>query len=562
MSAAARSGEAAVRWLVPLGIFCVTVLAFLPATRCGFVWDDGWVLVSNPEIRGFSPDHVRWMFEKNNMPHYFPLTLLSFALDYALWGLNPSPFHWTNVLLHALAASAFYFLARRLLEAAAPKPLSAETRVPATIGAACAALLFSIHPLRVESVAYVTERCDPLSGLLFIASLLCYLTAAEIPLGSSRRRPWLAASVAVYALSLLSKEIGVTLPVTLLILDVYPLRRYRSNPRGALWLEKLPYFVLALASGLAALNSQASNHNLIAQHGHWVAERLSQAVYSYAFYLSKTICPLQLSPIYQARRFSGLLDPLFAASTAVLLLITGLLVKHRRDWPWALAAWAYYVVTLAPVSGIVQYGPQLIADRYSYLSCMSWAVLAGGGAAALGRSRFRPRTSGSVLAAAACAAGLLLFFGRLTWTQAAIWRDSLSLLSRVVSVYPDSYWAEAGVGGALHQQGRLDDAIAHWRRSLALNPDNDDVRVDVSLALAEEGKVSEAVDNFPRDLHLIPEAANAVAYFDMGRALAAHGGAPEAIRYLRKAADSDPGNAAYRSFLEELQSVAPKEAKD
>ncbi len=547
------------RALVPLAVFGLTAAAFLPALRAGFVWDDDWVLVRNANIHGFSAAHLRWMLGFNEMPHYFPLTLSSFMLDFALWGLDPRVFHLTNVLLHALTAAAFFFLARRLLALAGPKPAPPGEPLALTLGAAFAALVFALHPLRAESVVYVTERCDPLSGFFFLSALLCHLKAGADPGGAGEKRRWRLLSLAAYALSLLSKEIGVTLPVTLLLLDVYPLRRWRPGAARRLLVEKLPYFALALASGLAAVFSQSSQNNLVPLQGHWAAIRLSLAVNAVAFYLSKTLCPVQLSPIYETAPLSSLLDPHTVSSALVLTLIGWLLVARRREWPWALAATVYYLVTLSPVSGLVRFGPQPIADRYSYLPCMGWAVLAGGGLAAACRSRARGRLSaGAFAAAAAAAAAVVLVLGVLAWDQAGVWRDQLSLCERALQVSPDSPWAEAAVGGALAQRGRTDEAIAHWRRALALDPSFVDVRVDISLALARQGRTQEAVAEFPPGLRLVPESATAAAYDAMGRALADHGDVRQALVFVEKAAAAQPDAAVYRDDLRGLRALAAR----
>ena len=215
------------RWLPPIAVIALTLVAFLPVLDNGFIpnWDDRTNFLDNPHYRGLGSAQLRWMFTTFHAGHYIPLTWLSLGLDYLLWGLNPAGYHLSSLLLHAATALAFYFLAVRLFRFALPPATS-----PAALrwGAAMAALLFAVHPLRVESVAWATERRDVLSGLFYVLALLCYVKAATAPAETAPARlepRWYALSLTCFAAALLSKSIVVTLPVTLVVLDVYPLRR-------------------------------------------------------------------------------------------------------------------------------------------------------------------------------------------------------------------------------------------------------------------------------------------------------------------------------------------------
>ena len=244
-------------------VVCVTLLAFLPALRGGFVtWDDDWNFLNNLNYRGLGPGQLRWMFTTFLGGPYQPLTWLSFGLDYTLWGMNPARYHLVNLLLHAVNAGLFYALALRLLRLAVPPPAEES---PLRRGAVFAALLFAVHPLRVESVAWITERRDVLSGAFYLAAVLYYLRAVcdAVP-GPRRRGLWPA--LAFFCAALLSKAIGVGLAFVLLALDVYPLRRLPLSPKT--WLspesrpvlaEKLPFLALGLAAGLVGLFGQQSS---------------------------------------------------------------------------------------------------------------------------------------------------------------------------------------------------------------------------------------------------------------------------------------------------------------
>ncbi|MDO8479515.1 MAG: hypothetical protein Q7W02_25645, partial [Candidatus Rokubacteria bacterium] len=263
------------------GVFiaALTLVAFLPALQNGFVWDDARNFLNNPDYRGLGSTQLRWMATTVHMGHWIPVTWLTLGLDHALWRMDPRGYHLTSLLFHTATAVAFYALACRLLERALPR----ETpRLEITLSAAASALFFAVHPLRVESVAWATERRDVVSGLFYVLALLCYLKAFDhAPAARPRRHVscsarlrlrlphvswsarlrlrlpplWYGLTLACFAAAVLSKSIAVTLPVTLLVLDVYPLRRL-GGPAGwrtpRPWLEKLPFFALSAVATVVA----------------------------------------------------------------------------------------------------------------------------------------------------------------------------------------------------------------------------------------------------------------------------------------------------------------------
>jgi protein O-mannosyl-transferase len=309
---------------------------------------------------------------------------MTLGLDYLAWGLNPRGYHLTNVLLHSANAMVAYLIALRLLRAARSPNTSWE--LPAwRVGAAFAALLFALHPLRVESVAWITERRDVLSGLFYLLATLAYLRDAEASVEHGvQRRPWYWVSLGCFVLALLSKAITVTLPVVLIVLDLYPLRLL-GGEAGGWWsprsrrrlVEKVPFVAASVAVILVALVAARSGANLLTVAAFGVVDRLAVSVYGLTFYLWKTVAPIELSPFYAMK------DPLapfavpFVVSALVVVLITALALLGRRRCPALGAVWIIYIVTLLPVSGVFQNGPQIAADRYTYLPSLPWAVLAG-----------------------------------------------------------------------------------------------------------------------------------------------------------------------------------------
>jgi hypothetical protein len=360
-------------WTWPVAVALVVIGCFLPAVRADFVnWDDDLNFTDNPAYRGLSPSHLRWMFTTVQGGNYQPLSWLTLGLDYTLWGMNPAGYHLTSVLLHAANAVLVYLLVRTLLRRAGADP--AGLGQAAVVGA----LVFAIHPLRVESVAWVTERRDVLCGVFYLLTVLGYLWMAE---AKREGRPWrgcLFFSLGCFVLSLLAKAWGMTLLAVLLLLDVYPLRRFAPDGRGrmALLLEKVPYALLAFAAFLLTVRAfvpfQATR--TLAEHG--VLARTAQAAYGLVFYVWKTGVPLRLSPLYVLEERLDPAAPRYLFAFALVAAITLGLVLLRRRWPWALAAWACYTLIVFPALGFAGAGPQIAADRFTYLACLPWAVLA------------------------------------------------------------------------------------------------------------------------------------------------------------------------------------------
>jgi tetratricopeptide (TPR) repeat protein len=535
------------RWLLPLLVVLVTVLVFLPTLENRFVnWDDEKNFIENPHYRGLGWTQLRWMFTTLHLGPYQPLSWMTLGLDYLLWGLNPVGYHLTNLLLHAANAVVFYFLTLRLLPLAlSPPPGPGD--LPLRVVAGFAALIFAIHPLRVESVAWATERRDVLSGLFFLLTLLCYLRAATTSTEDGTSRRWLVGAVSCYALSLLSKAIGMTLPVILVVLDIYPLRRLGGAPgqwfkpaARRIWWEKVPFPLLALVAGVLALIGQYEAGAMEPLERSGVAARIAQTLYGLAFYLWKTLVPLRLSPLYllpaQLDPFAG---PFLLSGAVVLAISVGLLVACRR-WPAGLAVWASYVVILMPVSGIVQIGMQIAADRYTYLACLGWAVLAGGGSLVGWRAYINGRISRQLFALMAGLATLAVAgLGVLTWKQVQVWHDSERLWRHVLAVDPKSDVAHNNLGFILVEQGQLDEAIYHYRQALRIEPRDANFHLNLGIALARQGQLDEAIYHYRQALQLQP--THAEVHDSLADALANLGKVEEAIHHYLKAVKIRPG---------------------
>src|SRR5436853_3768523 len=294
------SAQRWVRWRAPLLVALFTLAAFLPTLQNQFVsWDDDKNFLENPHYRGLGWTHLRWMWT-THLGHYIPLTWMTLGLDYLLWGLNPVGYHLTSLLLHVVNAVVFFFVVLRILTRALPSP--SERGHALAVSAGVAALVFAIHPLRVESVAWVTERRDVLSGLFYLVAILLYLRACERG-ARGRGRYWL--SVAMFGCALLSKSMVVNLPVVLVILDVYPLRRlggsigWRSEPARRVYVEKIPFVLLAAAASAIAVMAQSSVHAAASLAQLSLPGRLVVPAYGLGFYLRKMAVAVHLSPLYE-----------------------------------------------------------------------------------------------------------------------------------------------------------------------------------------------------------------------------------------------------------------------
>lgn len=531
--------------LTAIGIFAATFITFLPTLHGGFVWDDTPFIINNPHIRNFGWANLQWMLSTNFGGHYIPLLWLSHAVEYRLFGIHPLGYHLINNTLHAANAVLVYFISSRLIAWADPAGFGSGMR-PLRLAAVVSSLLFSLHPLRVESVAWISERRTLLSAFFAFVSILFYLSAVDRRDRSLRSRGLLLSWLS-FALSLLAKEMMMTLPLVLLVLDHYPLKRKRSNLE--LCLEKWPYFMVAFASAVAVLLAERSFHNLTPLESHGIGARFAQAFYGLTYYLSKTLMPTTLTPLVEIPpRLSLWSSPFFASAIAVVL-ISGLLWRHKRDWPGAFSAWLCYVIILLPVLGFFQNGRQLVADRYSYMPMIGWATLVGAGAA-----RLWPR-SGPAFAGACLMipAALLVLTTRNT---ISVWRDNIALWSRASEVAPGSAYARYNLAYALDQSERLPEAEAEYRRALELNPAKAEARLNLSMVLLRENKSDEALPLLNDVIKLSPSLASP-AYNGLGNLWTERGDISRAKAMFERALEADPSNAAASQNLSRLHHVAP-----
>src|SRR5881628_2264330 len=541
------SAQRWVRWLAPLLVALFTLAAFLPALQNQFVnWDDKDNFLDNPHYRGLGWTHLHWMWT-THLGHYIPLTWMTLGMDYLLWGMNPVGYHLTSLLLHVTSAVVFFFLARRLLTLALP--LASGRGHALTVSAGFAALVFAIHPLRVESVAWATERRDVLSGLFYLLTLLSYLRACERG-APGRRSYWL--SVALFGCALLSKSMAVSLPVVLLILEVYPLRRlggslgWASASARRVYLEKIPFVLLAAAASALAVIAQLSSRAMVSVAHLSALDRLAVSAYGLSFYLWKTVVPLNLSPLYMLPQTVNPAATPFIVSYGGVFAVTAIALALRRRCPGLPAAWLAYVVVLLPVLGIAQNGPQIAADRYSYLAAPGWAILVGAGLLSCWRLSTSSTTGApTTWGLAGMATGIVIALGVLTWNQVQIWHDSGRLWTYALALDPNSPIAHSNLGELLDRQGRPAEAIDHFQQALRTKPDFPLAHNNWGMALKGQGRPAEAIDHFQQALRLNPDFP--LAHSNWGAALLQQGKPAEAIDHFQQALRIDPDLALARS---------------
>ncbi len=448
--------------VVAAALAVLAAVAYAPASRLPFVnYDDNEYVRNNAHVRGgLSLETVRWAFTTAYDLNYHPLTWVSLAADGSIAGADPQPLartmHRTNVALHAATVATLFLLLAGATGADAP--------------AAFVAAVFAVHPVHVESVAWVSERKDLLCGWFYLLAIVAHVKFARADTAGGRRAAFALTLVAGVA-ALLSKPMAVTLPVVLLVIDFWPLRRFAWGPAPAAGsvtvpraiLEKVPLIVAAAALSWVTFAAQASAGAVQSIGDRPLAARAQQVPVAYVRYLFKVLWPTDLSPYYP---YHPSLPPLVVARSVVLLLaVTGAVLKCGRRFPHLAAGWIWFGVTLAPVVGFVPAGRQAIADRYLYLPMIGPAVMVAWGARDLIRRTPTARVGGWMAAVAMVVALMVI-----TWRQIGYWSDTRTLFARALAVDPDNAFAHAQLGYLDKIDGRVATARWHYEQAVRLDP--------------------------------------------------------------------------------------------
>lgn len=555
--------------VTPIALFLLTVAAFLPAVMAEFVyWDDDDLLLGAMTYRTLDWDSLRWMVTTSYAGHFQPLTWLSYWLDWALWKREIAGYHLTSVLLHAGTALIFYFLVKRLVVLFGRSSRvggSQRTSAPSALeylASGFSAALFAIHPLRVESVAWLAERRDVLSGFFFVACIASYVRwqSGESGLRSTRGWYWLA--LVFQFLSLLAKASAVSIPVVLLILDVFPLRRLDALPwkrrfAKLVW-DKTPFLVLAVAAGIRAWVAQVEAGAMYPLVEHDALSRAAQALYGLSFYVWKTLIPLHLGPLYQIPRREVLMGAILWKGIVGSVILVALAIACRKRLPAFTAAVAAYVMMILPVSGVFQSGPQLVADRYSYLACLGFAVLPAAGLQwFVGTSAWRKRNTASVLVLACAVALTALFYA--TSEQTKKWSSALELWQHAVTISPESSIVHTNLADALlalpPQRDTIRDAARHYQRALEIEPRDAIAAHHFGDALSAMGRDQEAEAMYLHSLNLDPGRPR--VFISLAQLWIAKGQPHRAAEFLRDRMQRAPYDLVAAAFLAEMLATHP-----
>jgi len=522
------------RGICALFIFLLTALVYTPALKNDFVWDDRIYIYENTNIQSLSCQSLHWMLTSFHAGNWHPLTWLSHAIDYAFWGLNPFGHHLTNIILHGLNASLVFLLVIRLMVKTKefngmPSLFKVPLSIPAPISivSGVTALLFGLHPLHVESVAWAAERKELLCTFFFLLTLLSYLFYTS---SGAQRYRWNRFTICLllFMCALMSKPMAVTLPVILLLLDIYPLKRLgRDLPKNlSVLLEKIPFFILCTASSVITTIAQHLRGAVASIELLPISVRLLNALHSLIFYLKKMIWPIELVPFYPFPKSIYPLDPQYITSGVLILAITGSCIYMvKRGKYLFLTIWLYYVVTLLPVLGIIQVGRQAAADRYTYLPSISIFLLIGIGVLwGFKKGIFfkHKGRAGVVVLACTC---ILISLGLLTIKQIRIWRNPEIFWSYVISAFPsskDSTHAYCNLADAYAKKGELDKAISEYKHALVINPRFANAHNNLGVAYCRKGMLDKAITEFNKALSIKPNYADAhnnlgTTYFNKGR---------------------------------------------
>jgi protein O-mannosyl-transferase len=546
----------------------ITVIAiYWQVNHCDFVnYDDNVYLTENSHIKsGITTEGIRWAFTTIHTGYWHPLTWLSYMLDYELFRLNPAGYHIVNLLFHIANSLLLFLILHRMTKA--------------LWQSAFVAAIFALHPLHVESVAWIAERKDVLSAFFWMLTMGSYVLYAEKP-GVKKY----LLTLFFFGLGLMAKPMLVTLPFVLLLLDYWPLRRLtigessvnehtqsekslntrskkkergrntkkpehvnktedqtRQRPAiGHIILEKVPFFVLSLASSIVTYIAQQKSGAVGSLQNYPLSTRIANAIVSYCGYIGKIVWPEKLAVLYP---YPGML-PTWQVIGAVLFLVitTSLIIRTVKRYPYLTTGWLWYLGTLVPVIGLVQVGVQAMADRYTYIPIIGVSIMVAWGVPELIKKwRYRYAALATMTVIILCTLSFV------AWKQVQYWQNSITLLKHTLEKTTNNPIMQNNLGNALEDEGRLDEAIAHYKEAVRIDPNLADSYNNIGLALTKRGRPDEAIPNFFKAIRI--NANHAAAHYNLGIVLASKGKLDEAIYHFRESIRIKPDYAkAYNNL--------------
>lgn len=498
----------------------LTFFAYIPALHNGFVnWDDGLYVYENQNIKSIDINFFKWVFTSQVAALWHPLTTLSIAIDYALWDGNPIGFHLTNIVLHALNTSITFLCCVQLFYYY-EKPRKANNTW--IIAGVTTAFFFGLHPLHVESVAWVSERKDLLCAFFYLLSILSYLKYAAY----QQRKPiHYALCLISFILALMSKPMAVSLPIILRILDFYPLRRIQKGTKKIL-IEKIPLFALSILVSLVTIWFQYKGGALRSWEVIPLTSRIIIAIWAYVFYLFKILMPFNLAPVYPYPSTISFLTIGYMGSFILLSIISVISLKKKL----ITAVWLYYIVTLIPVIGIIQVGGHVAADRYTYLPSLGPSLLIGLGVRYVIEGYAKRLYQGLTIIVLL---GLLGILATASINQMAFWEDSLTLWYREIKLFPDVKISYNSRGNAYHNRGDYRKALNDYNKAIEIDPDYAHAYYNRGIVYYDLGDYLQAKRDIGIAIGLNPRYGK--AYYCMGLIYSKTGNRDRALYYFKKA---------------------------
>jgi tetratricopeptide (TPR) repeat protein len=514
---------------VCLALTLITTAVFHQVCTYDFTnYDDSKYIYENSNIQsGITLKAIKWAFTSGYASNWHPLTWLSHMLDWQLFGPKPWGHHLTNLIFHIANTLLLFIVLKQMTHRLWPS--------------AFVAALFALHPLHVESVAWVAERKDVLSTFFWMLTMWAYVRFVS--------RPKIASYLLVllfFALGLMSKPMLVTLPFVLLLLDYWPLDRFSSKRGKAgskyslpyLLIEKAPLFVMTLVSCIVTFVLQRKGGSMMP---FTLKLRISNALVSYVEYIGKMMWPSRLAVFYpHPDKNIAILHVVISA--VLLLAVTILILRFSKSRRYLVTGWFWYLGTLVPVIGFVQVGLQAMADRYTYIPLIGlFIIIAWGAPDLLAKWRYRE----SILALSPLL--IILVMSICTHFQLRYWKNSITLFQHALDVTKNNYIAHHLIGSALRKQGRLDETIYHYKKTIELNPRDSDVYLDIGAVLTAQGKFDEAISIYNKALQITPDLIE--LHINLGVALLESGKLEEAVKEFEKVLRVQPHNAFVHNNL-------------
>lgn len=540
----------------------ITFGVYLSSLQNSFIaeWDDGEYVLNNLHIHSFNLAFLRWAFLDFYASNWHPLTWISHALDYAIWGLNPLGYHLTNNILHAANTFLVVYLIVRLQcilketdQGSRVTSLLSERAMLITAGVT--GLLFGLHPVHVESVAWISERKDLLCALFFLLSIIMYTRYVKLVDEDMAQKKWTRfffkeyqLTLGFFILSLLSKPMAVSLPIVLLILDWYPFRRIQTlKTFQKVFVEKFPLVALSLISSILTVLAQKTGGAVVSMENVPLSERLSVAARSLITYLWKLAVPRDFIPYYPYPKNISLGSPEYVLAVALVIGITVCCVLVARRHKLWLTAWGYYVATLLPVIGIVQVGSQSMADRYTYLPSLAPFLIIAAGTSWCYDTMINRRRWGFRAIMLFFGAGMLICVGMsyLTIRQIQIWENGLSVWSYVIEREPRQVSiAYTNLGSVYQKMGQYDKAMENFDNALYLDQDDYLAYLNRGVIFDKLGQLDKAIENYNKAVILHPN--DYAVYFNRGLTYGKIGNLPGAIEDFKGVIALNPNE--YRAY--------------